>query len=45
MSYFRLYFFGGPNGRIDHFREFEGPNDATAIMQCGDWRSVKSMEL
>lgn len=45
MMYYRLYYFGGPNGRIDHFREFEALHDAAAITQSGEWRSVSSMEL
>ena len=45
MTYYRLYYFGGPKGRIDHFREFEAMHDAAAIMQCGEWRSTKPMEL
>jgi len=45
MAYYRLYYFGGPSGRIDHFREFEAPHDAAAIMQCGEWRSINPMEL
>ena len=45
MTYYRLYYFGGPNGGIDHFREFEAIHDATAIIQCGEWRSTEPMEL
>jgi hypothetical protein len=45
MTYYRLYYFGGRNGRIDHFREFEAIHDAAAIVQSGEWRSAKPMEL
>lgn len=45
MNYYRLYYFAGRNGRIDHFREFEAVHDAAAIMQSREWRSTELMEL
>ena len=45
MAYYRLYYFGGPDGGIDQIREFEADHDAAAIIQCGEWRSTVPMEL
>ena len=45
MAYYRLYYFGGRHGGIDHFREFEAVHDAAAITQASEWRSIAPMEL
>jgi len=45
MTYYRLYFFTGPSGRIDQFREFEMPDDLAAIRQAALWRGTAPMEL
>ncbi|HEX6741365.1 MAG TPA: hypothetical protein VF079_06175 [Sphingomicrobium sp.] len=44
-AYYRLYFFDRRSGHIDHFREFEAADDATAIGQSADWRELDAMEL
>jgi hypothetical protein len=45
MAYYRLYFFNRFSGHIDHFREFEAPDDAAAVRQAADWRELDAMEL
>jgi len=45
MKYYRLYYLGGRDGRIDHFREFEASYDSEAIIHSGQWRSTVPMEL
>jgi hypothetical protein len=45
MAYYRLYFFNRFSGHIDHFREFEAPDDAAAVTQGADWRELDAMEL
>jgi hypothetical protein len=45
MLYYRLYYFDGFSGHIDHFREFEAEGDAAAIMLAEGWSDGRSMEL
>ena len=45
MAYYRLYFFDRFSGHIDHFREFEAPDSASAVAQAADWRELDAMEL
>ena len=45
MAYYRLYFFDRFSGHIDHFREYEAPDDASAVCQAADWRELDAMEL
>ncbi len=45
MAYYRLYFFDRFTGHIDHFREFEAPDDASAVGQAAEWRELDAMEL
>ena len=45
MTYYRLYFLAGNNGRIEHFREFEADDDLAAIRQAAEWRRTDPMEL
>ena len=45
MLYYRLYFFDCFSGHIDHFREFEAPNDAAAMALAEGWRDGRPMEL
>jgi hypothetical protein len=44
MAYYRLYFFDR-SGHIEHFREFEAPDDPAAIAQGADWRELEAIEL
>lgn len=44
MSYYRLYFLDAVGG-IEHFREFEAPNDLYALQQAVQWRGPRAMEL
>jgi hypothetical protein len=45
MLYYRLYYFDGPTGHIDHFREFEALDDDAAIELAGRWSNGGAMEL
>ena len=45
MRYYRLYFMDRFTGHIDHFREFEAEDDATAIAIAEGWREACPMEL
>ena len=45
MIYYRLYFFDGFSGHIDHFREFEAADDAAAITIAEGWSDGRVMEL
>jgi hypothetical protein len=45
MLYYRLYYFDGFSGHIDHFREFEAADDAAAIMAAERWSDGRLMEL
>ena len=44
MAYYRLYFLDG-FGHIQQFREFEADEDAVAIEQADEWRTLAGMEL
>lgn len=44
MLYYRLYYFDGSSGHIDHFREFEAADDESAIglaERSGDGRCME----
>jgi hypothetical protein len=45
MLYYRLYYFDDFSGHIDHFREFEAMDDATAIALAERWSDGRPMEL
>jgi hypothetical protein len=45
VLYYRLYFFDGFSGHIDHFREFEAEGDAAAIALADRWSDGRAMEL
>ncbi|MFL6736478.1 MAG: hypothetical protein ACJ8F4_05410 [Sphingomonas sp.] len=45
MLYYRLYYFDGFSGHIDHFREFEAECDVAAIDLAGHWSDGRRMEL
>lgn len=45
MLYYRLYFLDRFSGHIDHYREFEAEDDATAMAIAEDWREGGPMEL
>lgn len=45
MLYYRLYYFDGFSGHIDHFREFDAADDAAAIELAGGWDDGRPMEL
>ena len=45
MRYFRLYFMDRFSAHIDHFREFEAPDDAQALAIAESWREDRPMEL
>jgi len=45
MLYYRLYFFDGFSGHIDHFREFEAESDDAAIALSDGWVDGRAMEL
>ncbi len=45
MLYYRLYYFEGFSGHIDHFREFEAEDDAAAIAAAKGWGTHAPMEL
>ena len=45
MLYYRLYYFDGFSGHIDHFREFEADSDSAAIAIGERWGDGRSMEL
>lgn len=45
MRYYRLYFFDGHTGHIDHFREFEAEEDAQAVAIAEGWSGGEVMEL
>ena len=45
MAYYRLYFFDGLSGHIDHFREFEAEDDRAAIARAEQWTNGCQMEL
>ena len=45
MRYYRLYYFDGFSGHIDHFREFEAQDDAAAILLAERWSDGRAMEL
>ena len=45
MLYYRLYFFRGVSGHIDHFREFEAEDDSAAIALAEHWSDGAPMEL
>ena len=45
MLYYRLYYFDRFSGHIDHFREFEAEDDASAIVVAERWSDGHAMEL
>lgn len=45
MLYYRLYYFDGFSGHIDHFREFDAADDAAAIELARGWDDGRPMEL
>lgn len=45
MLYFRLYYFDPHSGHIDHFREFEAEDDASALAIAEAWANGCCMEL
>ena len=45
MLYYRLYFMDRFSGHIDHFREFEAEDDASAVATAEDWQTGQPMEL
>lgn len=45
MLYYRLYYFDGFSGHIDHFREFEAEGDVAAIALAEGWSIGAAMEL
>jgi hypothetical protein len=45
MLYYRLYYFDGFSGHIDHFREFEAADDESAIGLAERWGDGRRMEL
>ena len=45
MLYYRLYYFDGFSGHIDHFREFEAVDDASAIRLAERWNDGRCIEL
>lgn len=45
MLYYRLYYFDGFSGHIDHFREFEAEDDGSALSLADDWSDGRCMEL
>lgn len=45
MLYYRLYYFDGSGGHIDHFREFEAEGDGAAIALAEGWSIGGPMEL
>lgn len=45
MLYYRLYFFDGYSGHIDHFREFEAEDDGVAMLLAERWNDGHAMEL
>lgn len=45
MLYYRLYFYDRFSGHIEHFREFEAEDDASAIALAEEWKSGGPMEL
>ena len=45
MLYYRLYYFDRFSGHIDHFREFEAEDDASAISVAERWFDGCLMEL
>jgi hypothetical protein len=45
MLYYRLYYFDRFSGHIDHFREFEAEDDASAISVAERWSDGHAMEL
>lgn len=45
MLYYRLYYFDGFSGHIDHFREFEAEDDSAAIAVAERWNDGRAMEL
>jgi len=45
MGHYRLYFMDRFSGHIDHVREFEAADDASAIETAGEWHQGRPMEL
>ncbi|HEX5257160.1 MAG TPA: hypothetical protein VFW35_00095 [Sphingomicrobium sp.] len=45
MLYYRLYYFDGFSGHIDHFREFEAAADVEALALAERWCDGRAMEL
>ena len=45
MVYYRLYFMDRFSGHIDHFREFEAPDDKAALAAAEGWSNGSPMEL
>ncbi len=45
MPYYRLYYFDRFSGHIDHFREFDAKDDATALALAEGWGDGRPMEL
>jgi hypothetical protein len=45
MLYYRLYYFDGFSGHIDHFREFEAADDLAATVLAEGWHDGRPMEL
>jgi hypothetical protein len=45
MLHYRLYYFDGFSGHIDHFREFEAESDDAAVTLADGWSDGRRMEL
>lgn len=45
MLYYRLYYMDRFSGHIDHFREYEAEDDASAITLAEGWANGRAMEL
>jgi hypothetical protein len=45
LLYYRLYFFDRFGGHIDHFREFEAADDASAVELAEGWADGRAREL
>lgn len=45
MAYYRLYYMDSQSGHIDHFREFDAPDDDSAVALAEEVRTLSPMEL